>query len=175
MLPGSRKPRSKMRIGILAVQGDYEAHARMLDRLGADYSFVRTPQEAEQAGRHDSARRRKHHHAEVPAGRRPGGAAAVRWPRAAARSWHLRGHHSPGARSALARRRPRSVSPIWSITRNAYGRQIASGVRTAPRSSSPSRSKTVFIRAPIIEAVGPDVEVLASETGHPVLVRQGKC
>ncbi len=33
-----------MRIGILAVQGDYEAfHARMLERLGADYIFVRTP------------------------------------------------------------------------------------------------------------------------------------
>ena len=38
-----------MRIGILAVQGDFEAHARVLDRLGADYLFVRTPQEAEQA------------------------------------------------------------------------------------------------------------------------------
>ena len=33
-----------MHIGILAVQGDYEAHARMLDRLGVDYRFVRTPQ-----------------------------------------------------------------------------------------------------------------------------------
>ena len=37
-----------MKIGILAVQGDYEAHARMLERLGADYILVRTPQEAAQ-------------------------------------------------------------------------------------------------------------------------------
>ena len=37
-----------MKIGILAVQGDYEAHARMLARLGADYILVRTPQEAAQ-------------------------------------------------------------------------------------------------------------------------------
>ncbi len=37
-----------MNIGILAVQGDYEAHARMLERLGADYVFVRTPQDAAQ-------------------------------------------------------------------------------------------------------------------------------
>src|SRR5580704_8476919 len=37
-----------MRIGILAIQGDYEAHARMLERLGADYVFVRTPREAAQ-------------------------------------------------------------------------------------------------------------------------------
>lgn len=35
-----------MLIGILAVQGDYEAHARMLDRLGVPYRFVRTPAEA---------------------------------------------------------------------------------------------------------------------------------
>src|SRR5438309_11487713 len=37
-----------MKIGILAVQGDYEAHARMLERLGADYVLVRTPKEAAQ-------------------------------------------------------------------------------------------------------------------------------
>ena len=32
----------------------------------------------------------------------------------------------------------------------------------------------VFIRAPVIEELGPDVEVLATDRGHPVLVRQGK-
>src|ERR1700675_479985 len=32
-----------MKIGILAIQGDYEAHAKMLDRIGVLYSFVRTP------------------------------------------------------------------------------------------------------------------------------------
>ncbi|HEY1866592.1 MAG TPA: pyridoxal 5'-phosphate synthase glutaminase subunit PdxT, partial [Candidatus Acidoferrales bacterium] len=37
-----------MKIGILAVQGDYEAHARMLERLGADYVLVRTPEDAAQ-------------------------------------------------------------------------------------------------------------------------------
>src|SRR3990172_11314681 len=38
-----------MRIGILAVQGEYEAHARMLERLGAEYFFVRTPEDAARA------------------------------------------------------------------------------------------------------------------------------
>ena len=37
-----------MKIGILAVQGDYEAHALMLERLGADYVLVRTPEDAAQ-------------------------------------------------------------------------------------------------------------------------------
>ena len=42
----SRGPPESMRIGILAVQGDYEAHARVLERLGVEYFFVRTPEEA---------------------------------------------------------------------------------------------------------------------------------
>ena len=37
-----------MKIGILAVQGDYEAHARMLERLGVEYVLVRTPEDAQQ-------------------------------------------------------------------------------------------------------------------------------
>ena len=32
-----------MKIGIVAIQGDYEAHAKVLERLGVEYRFVRTP------------------------------------------------------------------------------------------------------------------------------------
>jgi 5'-phosphate synthase pdxT subunit len=59
------------------------------------------------------------------------------------------------------------------ITRNAYGRQLASEIRYAPSKLKPEPLEMVFIRAPIIERVAADAEVLASDEGHPVLVRQG--
>ena len=60
------------------------------------------------------------------------------------------------------------------IARNGYGRQLASEVRSAPSKLKAAPLEMVFIRAPIIETTGPDVEVLASENGRPVLVRQGR-
>ncbi len=62
------------------------------------------------------------------------------------------------------------------VARNGYGRQIQSG--TVPLvpvggSSIPEDASGVFIRAPRIVAVGPDVEVLAARGGDPVLVRRG--
>ena len=60
------------------------------------------------------------------------------------------------------------------IERNAYGRQLASEVRNAPSKLKAEPLEMVFIRAPIIESAGPDVEVLAMESGRPVLVRQGR-
>jgi 5'-phosphate synthase pdxT subunit len=73
------------------------------------------------------------------------------------------------------------------ITRNGYGRQLSSEVRLGTSNlgdrASPEMTETavadapmemVFIRAPIIERVGPGVEVLAESQGKPVLVRQGQ-
>ena len=61
-----------------------------------------------------------------------------------------------------------------SVRRNAFGRQVASFETDLdlPGQSTPLRA--VFIRAPWIENVGPDVEVLAEVDGHPVLARQGR-
>jgi 5'-phosphate synthase pdxT subunit len=60
------------------------------------------------------------------------------------------------------------------VRRNAFGRQVASFETDLelPGESRPLRA--VFIRAPWIEDVGPDVEVLAEVDGHPVLARQGR-
>jgi len=60
------------------------------------------------------------------------------------------------------------------VRRNAFGRQVASFETDLelPDDSRPLRA--VFIRAPWIEEVGPDVEVLAEVDGHPVLARQGR-
>jgi 5'-phosphate synthase pdxT subunit len=160
-----------MRIGILAVQGDYDAHARMLDRLGADYLFVRTPAEAAQAD----------------AMILPGGESTTMLKflqeenlaeplRAlAARGGAFFGTCAGAILMAREVRAPAQVSLGFAdiaVTRNAYGRQMASEVRYAPSKLKLEPIEMVFIRAPIIESVGAGVEVLASDVGHPVLVRQ---
>jgi len=60
------------------------------------------------------------------------------------------------------------------VVRNAYGRQLASDVFLLPTKLSEQPLEMVFIRAPIIEAVGKDVYVLAERNGKPVLVQQGR-
>ena len=162
-----------MRIGILAVQGDYQAHARVLERLGADYFFVRTPDEA----------------ARAEAMILPGGESTTMLKfiqeegiEAPLRALAARGGAflATCAGAILMAREVRGPAQ-WSLgltdlvlTRNAYGRQLASEVRYAPSKLKPEPLEMVFIRAPLIEEIGPQVEVLASENGRPVLVRQGK-
>src|SRR3990172_5444591 len=162
-----------MRIGILAVQGEYEAHARMLERLGAEYFFVRTPEDA----------------ARADAMILPGGESTTMLKflqeeklEAPLRALAARG----GAFLAtcagailLARvvRGPAQCSlglADLAVTRNAYGRQLASEIRYAPSKLKAEPLEMVFIRAPLIEEIGPRVELLASEGGRPVLVRQGQ-
>ena len=60
------------------------------------------------------------------------------------------------------------------IRRNAYGRQIDSAILEGATKLPGGPLEQVYIRAPRIERVGPEVEVLAERDGHPVLVRQGK-
>ncbi len=162
-----------MKIGILAVQGDYEAHARMLQRLGADYILVRTPQDA----------------AQVDAMILPGGESTTMLKflkeeglEAALRALDARGVPFFGTCAGailLARevRAPAQESLGLAdlvITRNAYGRQLSSEVRSAPSQLKSEPLEMVFIRAPWIEEIGPGVEVLAREGGRPVLVRDGR-
>jgi 5'-phosphate synthase pdxT subunit len=162
-----------MKIGVLAVQGDYEAHARMLERLGADYALVRTPEEA----------------AQVDAMILPGGESTTMLKflkgeglEAALRALDARGAPFFGTCAGailLARevRAPAQDSLGFAdlvITRNAYGRQLASEVRSAPSKLKAEPLEMVFIRAPWIEEIGPGVEVLAREGGRPVLVRDGR-
>lgn len=162
-----------MKIGILAVQGDYEAHARMLERLSADYLLVRTPEEA----------------ALVDAIILPGGESTTMLKflkeeglEAALRALQARGATFFGTCAGailLARevRAPAQESLGFAdmvITRNAYGRQLASEVRSAASNLKAEPLEMVFIRAPWIDEVGPGVEVLAREGGRPVLVRDGR-
>jgi pyridoxal 5'-phosphate synthase pdxT subunit len=162
-----------MKIGILAVQGDFEAHAAMLARLGVAYVFVRTPQDL----------------AGVDAVILPGGESTTQWKFLVEEGLEksLREFASGGGAMfgtcagaiLLAREvhHPDQASlglADIAVIRNAYGRQLASEVRSEVTSLSPEPVEMVFIRAPIIERVGPDVEVLATSQNQPVLVRQDR-
>jgi 5'-phosphate synthase pdxT subunit len=59
------------------------------------------------------------------------------------------------------------------VRRNAFGRQIDSFEQDVAFDGLDGTVHAVFIRAPWVERVGPDVQVLASAAGHPVAVRQG--
>lgn len=164
---------SRMKIGILAVQGDFEAHAATLARMGVDHVFVRTPRDLDG----------------VDAVILPGGESTTQWKflveeglekaleAHAARGGAIFGTCAGAILLARDVRNPRQdslkVADI-SVIRNAYGRQLASEVRHGETSISDAPIEMVFIRAPIIDRVGPGVEVLAESEGKPVLVRQGK-
>ncbi len=162
-----------MRIGILAVQGDYEAHGRMLQRLGVEHVQVRTV--AELAG--------------CAGVILPGGESTTQ----------LKFLQEEGLQEALLKfakeggaffgtcagaillarevHRPQQASLALMDTvvlRNGYGRQLASEVMSAPTLLKHGQMEMVFIRAPIIERVGAGVEVLGERNGKPVLARQGR-
>ena len=60
------------------------------------------------------------------------------------------------------------------VRRNAFGRQVDSFEDDIAFAGLDSTVHAVFIRAPWVERVGPDVEVLATAAGHPVAIRQGR-
>jgi 5'-phosphate synthase pdxT subunit len=161
-----------MKIGILAVQGDFEAHAATLARMGVDYVFVRTPRDLEG----------------VDAVILPGGESTTQWKflveeglDKTLREYAKRGGAIFGTCAGailLAREvhNPEQESlglADFAVIRNGYGRQLASEVRHATTAISPVPVEMVFIRAPIIDRVGAQVEILASSEGQPVLIRDG--
>lgn len=162
-----------MRVGILAVQGDFEAHAATLARIGVDYVFVRTPSDLEA----------------VDAIILPGGESTTQWKFLVEEGLDksLLAHASRGgaifgtcAGAILLAREVRNPAQESlgladaTVIRNAYGRQLASEVRHGATAISAEPIEMVFIRAPIIERIGPGVEVLAKSKGQPVLIRQGR-
>ena len=162
-----------MKVGILAVQGDFEAHAATLSLLGVEHVYVRTPRDLDG----------------LDAVILPGGESTTQWKflveegldqsllAHAARGGAIFGTCAGAILLAREVRHPAQPSLGLAdicVIRNAYGRQLASEVRQGCTDISPLPIEMVFIRAPIIERVGPDVEVLAKSEGDPVLVRQGR-
>jgi pyridoxal 5'-phosphate synthase pdxT subunit len=164
-----------VKVGVLALQGAYAAHAACLGSLGAEAREVRTPADL----------------AEVDALVLPGGesttmsmllaSAELFEPLAERLADGLpalgtcAGMILLGAEILDGRADQRNFGAVdISVRRNAFGRQVDSfeaDLAVDDLEGGPFRA--VFIRAPFVERAGPDVEVLATVDGHPVLCRQG--
>ncbi len=162
-----------MKVGILAVQGDFEAHAKVLVKLGVEPVLVRVPEDL----------------TGVDGIILPGGESSTQLHflneeglKDALRNFAARGGVFFGTCAGailLARevKNPAQESLGFAdlvVARNAYGRQLSSHVTSGPSKLKTEPLEMVFIRAPIIEQQGSGVEVLAEVEGHPVLVRQGR-
>ena len=166
------KPNEKPRIGVLAIQGDYAAHADALTEAGAEPIEVRNIEELDG----------------LDGLILPGGESTTILKFLERRNFFdalkdfVSTHPVFGTCAGvilLARevRHPhqRSLGVLDAVVeRNAYGRQIDSTILTQPSSLPGEALEMVFIRAPRIVETGPSVEVLARREGFPVLVRQGK-
>jgi len=162
-----------MKIGILAIQGDFEAHAAMLDRLGVAHTYVRTPAGLSglsgiilpggESTTHLKVMKEEGLFDALKSFAENGGAffGTCAGTILLAREVHNPPQDSLGLLDA-------------SVLRNGYGRQLASDVHKGKTSLTDAPVEMVFIRAPIIESVGPSVEILARDEGRPVLVRQGR-
>jgi 5'-phosphate synthase pdxT subunit len=150
-------------VGVLAIQGDFEAHAKMLEAAGAQARIVRAPKDLE-------------------------GLDGLVIPGGESTTMTL-GIEREGLVEPL-QRLVRSGAPVLGTCagmimldrehldvldirarRNAFGRQVSSFEADVPVKGT-GAMRAVFIRAPWVDEVGEDVEVLAEVEGHPVAVRQ---
>lgn len=157
-----------MIIGVLAIQGDFDAHKRRLEQLGADVVLVRKPDQLDEV---DGL--------VIPGGESGAflkilGEAGFQKLREFVRLKPTFGTCAGAimlAKEVINPEQPGLGALDIRIRRNAYGRQIDSSIREGTFAGSPL--EMVFIRAPKIERVGPGVEVIATEGADPVAVRQG--
>jgi 5'-phosphate synthase pdxT subunit len=162
----------QLRIGVLAVQGDFAAHAEMLQALGAQTIEVRAV--ADLGG--------------CDALVLPGGESTTQLQFLQEEGLFdaiktFAGNRRPifgtcaGAILLANRVRHPAQDSLglmdMTVTRNAYGRQMASDVFFGSSKLRPEPMEMVFIRAPMIEKVAESAQVLAEYAGQPVLVQQG--
>jgi pyridoxal 5'-phosphate synthase pdxT subunit len=161
---------ARPRIGVLAIQGDYAAHARALAEVGSEAVEVRDLEKLER----------------IDGLILPGGESTTMLK-------FIENHHFFNALQDFCTRRPvfgtcagaillarevrnppqRSLGVLDAVVeRNAYGRQIDSSIEVAPTSLPGGPLEMVFIRAPRIVGLGPGVEILAERDGYATLVRQ---
>ena len=163
---------SRPRIGVLAIQGDYAAHAEALAEAGADPVEIRKPEELDglaglvlPGGESTTMLRFLDRNNFLEALKAFGSSKPVFGTCAGAILLAREVSHPP----------QRSLSLLDAIVeRNAYGRQIDSSILRASTSLPGGPLEMVFIRAPRIVQTGPDVEVLAEREGFPTLVKQGR-
>lgn len=161
-----------MKVGVLALQGDFEAHASVLRRIGASPVEVRTVSELDSV---DGL--------VIPGGesttiRKLAVASGLLEPLRARAADGLAIFGTCAGMIACAREIADGDEPIIgavdiTVRRNAYGRQVDSFEADVDFVGI-GAVRAVFIRAPSIERVGAGVEVLASHGARPVAVRQGR-
>lgn len=158
-----------MKIGVLAVQGDFDAHRRRLEELGAAVVLVRQPAQLDDV---DGL---------IIPGGESGAILRILGPEGMEKLKHftqVKPTFGTCAGAILLAKEVTNPDQAGlgaldvSIRRNAYGRQLDSSIREGQLGDSPL--EMVFIRAPKFERLGPGVEVLATEGRDPVVVRQGK-
>lgn len=162
-----------MIVGVLALQGDFDAHRRRLEELGAQVVLVRKPEQLDEIdglvipggesgtflkllGENGFERLKQFVQTKPTFGTCAGAILLAK---------EVENPSQPGLGALNIR-----------IRRNAYGRQVDSSIREGKfvedRQGEPL--EMVFIRAPKIERVGAGVDVIATEGTDPVAVRQGK-
>lgn len=160
-----------MKIGVLALQGDFDAHRKRLEELGATVTLVRDPDDFDG----------------LDGLVIPGGESSAFLKLLGEQTLqklnefvHSKPTFGTCAGAIMLAREVENPPQLGlnaidiSIRRNAYGRQIDSTIVEAASALGGEPLEMVFIRAPRIESVGKDVEVLARRGDDPVLVRQGR-
>jgi pyridoxal 5'-phosphate synthase pdxT subunit len=154
---------SRAKIGILAVQGNVREHAAVLRSLGAEPVEVRKPEQL--AGLDGLV---------IPGGE---STAIARLVRLYGLEEAIRTFERPifgtCAGMILLDRRHLGLLDL-EVSRNAFGRQVASFEADLELEGEDEPLRGVFIRAPRVHDTGPGVEVLAELDGEPVLLREGR-
>jgi 5'-phosphate synthase pdxT subunit len=172
----TRKPGSGLRVGVLALQGAFDVHRQRLEELGAIAPLVRTPTDLEG----------------LDGIVLPGGESTTmsRLLTTSGLFDELKGRLIDGlpvfgtcagmilcAIDVLDARPDQRGFDLLDVTvrRNGYGRQLDSFEADLTVEGLVDDFHAVFIRAPLVERVGDDVEVLAVHDGVPVLLRGARC
>ena len=154
----------RLKVGVLAIQGDFDAHRRMLASLGAEASEVRTPADLDDL---DGLVIPGGESTTISMGMERDGLDT------ATRDFHGAGGPILGSCAGMiVCDRDHLGLADYVCRRNAFGRQLQSfeeDLVIEGLGEEPLRA--VFIRAPWVEETGPEVEVLAEVRGHPVAVR----
>ena len=160
-----------MLIGVLALQGDFDAHRKTLERLGAQVVLVRKPEQLDH----------------IDGLVIPGGESSAFLKLLGEQGFEklgdfVRNKPTFGTCAGCILLAKDVENPAQqglgaldiTVRRNAYGRQLDSAIIEGLTKLEGGPLEQVYIRAPRIERVGKSVEVLAERDGYPVLVRQGK-
>ncbi|MGA2878970.1 MAG: pyridoxal 5'-phosphate synthase glutaminase subunit PdxT [Bryobacteraceae bacterium] len=162
----------KKRVGVLALQGDFQAHERALRRAGAEAVEVRSASDLEDVeglvipgGESTTMMNLLEEEKLLDPLREFGRERPIFGTCAGAILLASHVTNTPQASLGLM---------DMEVERNAYGRQLDSRIARLKPEGMEGDLEAVFIRAPIIRSVGQDAKVLASYLGDPVLVEQGR-